>query len=188
MKKAVIINNWYVDSKSISGEKGIQPYIKNDELNIELDIPNELLSVFGYISNGTELGITGVYRFDNIDKQVRAIIEIISDNLKYELSQPRWYHIRKYLSEYKGRMRLGKIIPLAKIDKLSIKRVINIVNDEYQPIHQSVNNSKTLRERIEDRISVELRRQKESGKKFISDDEIDELIDQILKEEIHSKK
>lgn len=38
-------------------------------------------------------------------------------------------------------------------------------------------------ERIQNRLSVELQKQKDAGKKFPTDKEIDDLIDQILKEE-----
>lgn len=44
-----------------------------------------------------------------------------------------------------------------------------------------------LNERIFKRISVELDNQKKSGKTFVSDEEVDNLIDEILKEEINTK-
>ena len=55
-------------------------------------------------------------------------------------------------------------------------------------IEELINDKKKLSDRIHDRISVELQRQKENGKEFISDEEIDELIDGILKDEIYNKK
>ena len=55
-------------------------------------------------------------------------------------------------------------------------------------IEELINDKKMLYDRIHDRISVELQRQKENGKEFISDEEIDKLIDGILKDEIYNKK
>ncbi len=43
-----------------------------------------------------------------------------------------------------------------------------------------------LSDRIHDRINVEL--QKENGKKFVSNEEVDGLIDGILKDELYNKK
>jgi len=51
-----------------------------------------------------------------------------------------------------------------------------------------VNDKEKISDRIHDRICVELQRQKENGKEFISDEKIDELVDKILKDEIHNKK
>lgn len=41
----------------------------------------------------------------------------------------------------------------------------------------------TALKRIENRLKVELQKQKDAGKQFLSDQEIDDLIDNILKEE-----
>ncbi len=55
-------------------------------------------------------------------------------------------------------------------------------------IKELINDKKMLYDRIHDRISAELQRQKENGKEFISDEQIDKLIDGILKDEIYNKK
>ena len=55
-------------------------------------------------------------------------------------------------------------------------------------IEELINDKKMLYDRIHDRISLELQQQKENGKVFISDDEIDKLIDGVLKDEIYNKK
>ena len=44
-------------------------------------------------------------------------------------------------------------------------------------------NTCTALKRIENRLKVELQKQKDAGKQFLSDQEIDGLIDSILKEE-----
>lgn len=44
-------------------------------------------------------------------------------------------------------------------------------------------NTCTALKRIENRLKVELKKQKDAGKQFLSDQEIDGLIDSILKEE-----
>jgi hypothetical protein len=62
------------------------------------------------------------------------------------------------------------------------------ITDMKHKIEELINDKKKLSDRIHDRISVELQRQKDNGKEFISDDEIDELIDEILKDEIYNKK
>jgi hypothetical protein len=64
---------------------------------------------------------------------------------------------------------------------------VKIMNMKHK-IEELINDKKKLSDRIHDRISVELQRQKENGKEFISDEEIDELIDGILKDEIYNKK
>jgi hypothetical protein len=64
---------------------------------------------------------------------------------------------------------------------------VKITNMEHK-IEELINDKKMLYDRIHDRISVELQRQKENGKEFISDEEIDKLIDGILKDEIYNKK
>jgi hypothetical protein len=51
-------------------------------------------------------------------------------------------------------------------------------------IEKLIADKKTLGERVHERISVELQRQKDGGKKFISDEEIDNLIDEIITDEI----
>lgn len=49
--------------------------------------------------------------------------------------------------------------------------------------HYPDKNTCTALKRIENRLKVELRKQKDAGKQFLSDQEIDGLIDSILKEE-----
>lgn len=44
----------------------------------------------------------------------------------------------------------------------------------------------TALKRIENRLKVELQKQKDAGKQFLSDQEIDDLINNILKEEQQS--
>ncbi len=44
----------------------------------------------------------------------------------------------------------------------------------------------TALRRIENRLKVELQKQKDAGKQFLSDQEIDDLIDNIIKEEQQS--
>jgi hypothetical protein len=64
---------------------------------------------------------------------------------------------------------------------------VKITNMEHK-IKELINDKKMLYDRIHDRISAELQRQKENGKEFISDEQIDKLIDGILKDEIYNKK
>lgn len=45
----------------------------------------------------------------------------------------------------------------------------------------------TLSERVSNGLDRELKRQKEAGKKFMTDQEIDNLIDKIIKEELGDK-
>ena len=51
-------------------------------------------------------------------------------------------------------------------------------------IEDLINDKELLHIRIQKRMEVELQRQKDAGKKFISDEEIDSLIDNIMKEEL----
>ena len=48
--------------------------------------------------------------------------------------------------------------------------------------HYPDKNTCTALKRIENRLKVELQKQKDAGKQFLSDPEIDSLIDSILKE------
>lgn len=49
--------------------------------------------------------------------------------------------------------------------------------------HYPDKNTYTALTRIEHRLKIELQKQKNAGKQFLSDQEIDDLIDNILKEE-----
>jgi len=51
-------------------------------------------------------------------------------------------------------------------------------------INKIIKDKPNLRERISAGLDRELKRQKEAGKKFLSDEEIDSLIDNIIKEEL----
>lgn len=51
-------------------------------------------------------------------------------------------------------------------------------------INDLLNDKELLHLRVEKRMIEELNRQKKSGKKFISDDDIDKLIDSVIKEEL----
>ncbi len=67
--------------------------------------------------------------------------------------------------------------------------MVNVkITDMKHKIEELINDKKMLYDRIHDRISLELQQQKENGKVFISDDEIDKLIDGVLKDEIYNKK
>jgi hypothetical protein len=120
------------------GGHGINPFIKLSN-GIEIRIPNNYLKIFGYVSNGPELGITGFTRTDNITEQTNAVIEILGNELLIQEKEPKWYDIRQYLLNYKGKMRLDKIIPMSKLDSTSIHKTISIVNDSYQDICRTLN-------------------------------------------------
>lgn len=51
-------------------------------------------------------------------------------------------------------------------------------------INKVINDKPYLDERVSMGLNRELKRQKEAGKKFLSDEEIDSLIDKIIKEEL----
>jgi hypothetical protein len=51
-------------------------------------------------------------------------------------------------------------------------------------INKLIKDKQKLSERISAGLDRELKRQKKAGKKFISDEEVDTLIDQIIKEEL----
>ena len=65
------------------------------------------------------------------------------------------------------------------IELVHIKVIICSSIDWYYPDK----NTCTALKRIENRLKVELQKQKDAGKQFLSDQEIDGLIDSILKEE-----
>ncbi|MFV0326330.1 MAG: hypothetical protein ACK5LF_18470 [Bacteroides xylanisolvens] len=60
-----------------------------------------------------------------------------------------------------------------------IKAIISSSIDWYYPDKSTC----TALKRIENRLKVEIQKQKDAGKQFLSDQEIDGLIDSILKEE-----
>lgn len=60
--------------------------------------------------------------------------------------------------------------------------VLNTV--DMNEINKLIKDKPKLTERISIGLDRELKRQKKAGKKFISDEEIDTLIDAIIKEEI----
>lgn len=47
---------------------------------------------------------------------------------------------------------------------------------------------KYIHDRVQIAVKKELERQKAAGKKFITDDEVDELVNRILQEELNKKK
>lgn len=63
-----------------------------------------------------------------------------------------------------------------------IKLIVCSSIDWYYPDKSTI----TALKRIECRLKVELQKQKDAGKQFISNQEIDDLIDNILKEEQQS--
>jgi len=54
-------------------------------------------------------------------------------------------------------------------------------------MNKLINDKTTLTERISAGLDRELKRQKDAGKKFISDEEVDTLVDKIIKEELGDK-
>lgn len=53
-----------------------------------------------------------------------------------------------------------------------------------ESVSKLLKSPKKLHDRIQDRLTLELQRQKDDGKKFISNEEIDAIIDDIIKDEI----
>ena len=51
-------------------------------------------------------------------------------------------------------------------------------------INQVINDKESLHKRIDKRLTLKLKQQKAEGKKFITDEKIDELIDQCIEEEL----
>ena len=51
-------------------------------------------------------------------------------------------------------------------------------------INKLMINKKTLNDKVEAGLIRELQRQKKAGKKFISDEDIDKLVDEVIKEEL----
>jgi len=82
---------------------------------------------------------------------------------------------------------MEEVIRINFIAVLNVRNNLKIKDMEHR-IEELINNNKKLVDRIHDRISVELQKQKDNGKKFISDDEIDKLIDEALKDECYNKK
>jgi len=52
-------------------------------------------------------------------------------------------------------------------------------------IKDLIDNKKNIHDRVDERLIVELQRQKDAGKEFISDEAVDELIDKIIQEELN---
>ncbi|MFW6247371.1 MAG: hypothetical protein ACOC22_04350 [bacterium] len=51
-------------------------------------------------------------------------------------------------------------------------------------INKLIKDKKTLTDKVEEGLVRELQRQKKAGKKFISDEEVDKLVDEVIKEEL----
>jgi len=136
-----IYKDYYLGFRPHEG-KGIKPCLCNDKYLIKIDIGYKLLPIFGYVSNGTELGITGIQRFDNLNEQIDAIIDILSNEVQMLEKVPQWYIIKEFLKKYEGKTLLGKIIKAPKSTIISIKKTINIVDNEYQKICKLNQNQK----------------------------------------------
>ena len=59
-------------------------------------------------------------------------------------------------------------------------------NVDMNEINKLIKDKPKLRDRISAGLDRELKRQKKAGKKFLSDEEIDTIIDGIIKEELGS--
>jgi len=51
-------------------------------------------------------------------------------------------------------------------------------------INELIKDKPKLSERVQQGLTRELRRQKKAGKEFLSDQEVDDLVDKIIKEEL----
>ena len=71
-----------------------------------------------------------------------------------------------------------------KVKNLSISGVTNFEKlEEVNNIDEVINEKELLWKRIDKRLHLKLKQQKAEGKKFITDEQIDSLIDQIIEEE-----
>ncbi len=133
--------NWEIKHISTnSGDKGLNPCIVNSDLNLIIQIPHESLNVFGYYSAGCELGIIGKEEEGNENEQKDEVLKIVSNELLRQKKQPNFWDIKNYLKNYKGKRRLGAFITPSKKTIESIKKVLEILDEDWQEINKVSNN------------------------------------------------
>lgn len=142
MEKNVIINGWYIKHITLnSTDSGLKIFIVNDETGLEIKVPHDRLKVFGFYSAGPCLGVIAYDTVGTLEEQKEEINKILTAELCQYSKSPEWYDIRQYLCNYKGKMRLGKIIPFSKITKDSIKKTIEVIDNEWQEICKKKSNN-----------------------------------------------
>lgn len=78
-----------------------------------------------------------------------------------------------------------KALSKSNITSLEKSHIIDVLNWSLKILYPNKEAGKTL-DRINNRVLVEFQRQKDAGKQFLSDQEIDDLIDNILNDEQQS--
>ena len=133
--------NWEVKHISTNnGNKGLNPCIVNSGLNLIIQIPHKSLNIFGYYSAGCELGIIGKEGKGNENEQKDAILEIVSNELSIQKKEPNFWDIKNYFKNYKGKRKLGSFITPTKKTIESIKKVLEILDDDWQELNKLANN------------------------------------------------
>ena len=89
--------------------------------------------------------------------------------------------------EYLNELSKGDILDKLERSKLQINRLINVLDSLEHLDNQTKKNILLLSEKVTGisdlEMDKELKRQKESGKKFLSDEDIDNIIDKVKREE-----
>lgn len=120
------LDGWTIETTSIVGESGLLVYALHAENKIEVEIPYNFLPVFGYVSNGPCLGITGHSSCGDIELQKTTLRKIIDDYLKRKELIINYHSIVDFLKkEYKVKN---------KIEGNSIKRTLDILLENYQEL------------------------------------------------------
>lgn len=132
--------NWEVKHiPTNNGNKGINPCLINSELNLIIKIPHESLNVFGYRSAGCELGIIGKDEKGNEKEQNAEILKIVSNELSIQMREPNFWDIKNYLKNYKGKRKLSAFVAPSKKTIESIKKVLQILEEDWQELNKLSN-------------------------------------------------
>lgn len=127
------MNNWKIKNIPLdSTSAGVFPNLVNEVLKISMPIPNEYLNTFGYRVAGPSLGIIGHHSEGTEMEQTQAMVEILAEYLVHCLKCPDFNDIKSVLSNYKGKRRMGNIVPAPASTLSAIKKTIEIMDDEFQ--------------------------------------------------------
>lgn len=116
-----------IEIKFKSVSPGIKPFITNSFYGTQVPISSENLRAFGYYVAGCELGIigTGNEALEE-DKLKDIIINELCDVIKHNERNPDYQSIRSFL--------INNYVPKSKIEKDSIKRILDILKENYQDL------------------------------------------------------
>jgi hypothetical protein len=119
---------WEIKLTSTVGKSGFTPNIYNKQKHILIKIPHEYLGVFGFVTHGCELGTGSMDDFvPNFEEMNTAIIDILTEQLFENKSNPTYWTIREFLKDMSSSKRF-------QTDKTAIKKCLLWLDEGFQEL------------------------------------------------------